>query len=351
LKKQARVFIQMGPGGVGKTTVSAAFGFYWAKQGYKVLVMTIDPSKRLAQALGIQGRQGVARVPVDLPKGELSAMLLDHSEIFDSFVRRAAQKNPMAERLFQNKLYQALKTRLQGTQDFTALIELYERATSGEFDIVVLDTPPAQHAWQFLEAPEKLATLFQDKVAKWFRWLGGSDENPSLWSKMINVGTQQVLKALEILTGEEFVLQIADFFRGMQSFQTQLFDKIIASRDLLESSHTEFTLVTTQDELKIKESLEYAQEMKSRGYHLKRVLINRAWPENLQADLKGYEGWQKQEIETLLNLLGSHQESNQKLLKNWPRGVKVLKVYDTLKSSHDLERLQQMADDMLKAFE
>lgn len=351
MKKQARVFIQMGPGGVGKTTVSAAFGFYWAKKGYKVLVMTIDPSKRLAQALGVQGKSGVAQVPVKLAKGELYAMLLNHSEIFDSFVKRAAQKNPLAEKLFQNKLYQALKTRLQGTQDFTALIELYERANSGDFDIIILDTPPAQHAWQFLEAPEKLATLFQDKVAKWFRWVGGTGSSGSLWSKVLNAGTQQVLKALEILTGREFVMQMADFFRGVQSFQSQLFEKIKASSDLLEDPGTEFTLVTTQDELKIKESLEYAQEMKDRGYHLKRVLVNRAWPEQQDVSLDQYETWEQKEIESLLKLLASHQKANQKLLKNWPSGVKVMKVYDTLKSSHDLERLEEMADDMMKAFE
>ncbi len=351
MSQQARVFIQMGPGGVGKTTVSAAFGLMWARQGYKVLVMTIDPSKRLAQALGIEGQRGVTRVPTSAGKGELYAMLLDHGMIFDSFVRRVAEKRPAAEKLFQNKLYQALKTRLQGTQDFTALIELYEQAYKGEYDIVILDTPPAQHAWQFLEAPEKLANLFQDKVAKWFRWMGGSPDSDSFFSKVLNVGTQQVLKALELLTGREFVIQIADFFRGIQSFQSQLFEKIIASRDMLKNPRTEFTLVTTQDELKLKESLDYAKEMKSRRYHLKRILINRAWPETQDLHLDSYSSEQQKEIRRLLQLFSAHQGMSQKLMKSWPSGVQVLKVYDTLKSSNDLKRLEEMADDMIKVFQ
>ncbi len=339
----------MGPGGVGKTTVSAAFGFYWAGLGKKVLVMTIDPSKRLAQALGIQGKSGAVKVDYPGLKGELYAMVLNHSEIFDSFVKSAAKKNPIAEKLFENKLYQALKNRLQGSQDFTALIELNRIAESGEYDIIILDTPPAEHAWQFLEAPVKLITLFQDKIAKWFRWIGG--ESSSLWSQVLNAGTKQVFKVMELLTGAEFIKQIAEFFKAVHVFQDQLREKIQSSHDLLKSSQTEVTLVTTQDELKILESLEYAKEMKAKGYQLKRIILNRAWPEeNTDLSLDKFSADEKKQIQKLLDLLSANQKSSAELMKRWPKDVKVLKVYDTLKSSHDLERLKEMSDDMLKAF-
>lgn len=351
MKQQAQVFIQMGPGGVGKTTISAAFGICLAKLGHRVLVMTIDPSKRLAQALGIQGQSGVATVPIKLEKGKLSAMVLNHAEIFDNFVRRASKESPAVEKLMNNKLYIALKTKLQGTQDFTALMELYNKAQSGEFDVVILDTPPAEHAWQFLESPEKLAALFQDKVAKWFRWVGGGSGKKTIWAQLINAGTEQVFKILEILTGKEFVVQIAEFFRSIQGFQSQILERVMDSRELLKNPKTEFTLVTTQDELKLKESVEYAQEMKTRGYQLKRVMVNRAWPEQQDVSLDQYSAQEQKEIKSLLNLLSAHQKANQKIMKSWPAGVQVLKVYDTLKSSNDLARLEEMADDMLKAFQ
>jgi anion-transporting ArsA/GET3 family ATPase len=350
VKKTTRVLIQMGPGGVGKTTVSAAFGFYWAAQGKKVLVMTIDPSKRLAQALGVEGKKGAVRVDYKPGlKGELYAMVLDHGDIFDSFVTKAAAKNPVAEKIFQNKLYQSLKNHLQGSQDFTALIELYQMATTGEYDLIILDTPPAEHAWQFLEAPLRLLTLFQEKIAKWFRWMGG--ENSTLWSQVVNVGTKQVFKVMELLTGSEFIYQIADFFKAVHFFQDQLRDQIQKSHELLKSSQTEFTLVTTQDELKIKESLGYAQEMKDKGYNLKRIILNRAWPENeTDLGLESFSEEKKKQIKDLLNLFKQNQKSSTELMKLWPEDVKVFKIYDTLKSSHNLERLKEMSDDMLRAF-
>ena len=350
MKKPTQILIQMGPGGVGKTTVSAAFGFYWAALGKKVLVMTIDPSKRLAQALGVEGKKGAVKVDHKFElKGELYAMILDHGEIFDSFVRKAAKKNPAAEKLFQNKLYQVLKTRLQGSQDFTALIELYHIAISEEYDVIILDTPPAEHAWQFLDAPIRLITLFQEKITKWFRWMGG--ESTSIWSQVVNVGTKQVFKVMELLTGSEFIQQIADFFKAVHYFQDQLREQIQKSNELLKSSQTEFTLVTTQDELKIRESLGYAQEMKEKGYQLKRVILNRAWPdEGTDLSLDDFTAEKKKQIQHLLDLLKANQKPAAELMKRWPKDVKVLKVFDTLKSSHDLERLKEMSDDMMKAF-
>ncbi len=351
MKNKTQIMIQMGPGGVGKTTISAAFGFYWAAMGKKVLVMTIDPSKRLAQALGIEGQKGVVKVDYKGSlKGELFAMILNHEEIFDSFVLKAAQKNSVAQKLFENKLYKALKTKLQGSQDFTALIELYRKAESQEYDIIILDTPPAEHAWQFLDAPLRIVTLFQDKVAKWFRWMGG--DTTSIWSQVVNVGAKQVFKVMELLTGSEFVKQIADFFKAIHLFQDQLRDQVKKSHELLKSKETEFTLITTQDELKIRESLEYVQEMKEKGYQLKRVILNRAWPENKVTDLRleKFKSDQKKQILHLIDLLSANQKSSLDLMKRWPQDVKVLKVYDTLKSSHDLERLKQMSEDMMRAF-
>lgn len=350
MKPTAQVFIQMGPGGVGKTTVSAAYGLYWAKQGKKVLVMTIDPARRLAQALGISNTSGTVQVPIEGITGELHATLLDHGSIFDQFILKMSSKNQMAEKLFKNKLYQSLKTKLQGAQDFTSLIELYQQATSGKYDIVVLDTPPAQHAWQFLESPEKFSNLFKEKIMRWFQWMGNPDDSVGFWNKVMTTGTQKVMKALQILTGEEFMNQISDFFKTIQSFQIQLREKIDGAQELLKSPKTEFTLVTTQEELKIIETIQYAKEIKQKKYHLKRVILNRAWPTDALGDVSDLKPADQAELKRLFQLFSKSQMTNEKLLKNWPAEVKIIKVFDTLKSSHDLARLSEMADDMKESW-
>lgn len=342
-----RVFIQMGPGGVGKTTVSAAYGLHWAKQGKKVLVMTIDPARRLAQALGIANKNGTVQVPVENIKGELHATLLDHSSIFDAFILKMSNsQNQLAEKLFKNKLYQSLKSRLQGSQDFTALMELYNQASSGTYDIVILDTPPAQHAWQFLESPDKLSNLFREKVMRWFQWMGQPENSVGFWNKVMTTGTQKVMQALQILTGQEFMNQISDFFKAIQTFQVQLRDKIEKAQNLLKGEQTEFTLVTTQDELKIRETIEYAKEIKTKGYHLKRVILNRAWPEDPLGDVSYLSSHDQTELKRIFLLLSDSQKMNQSLIKMWPQNLQILKIYDTLKSSHDLERLREMAKDI-----
>jgi anion-transporting ArsA/GET3 family ATPase len=345
-QKVARVLIQMGPGGVGKTTVSAAFGLHLAEQGKRVLVMTIDPSKRLAQALGVSSLSGVKKVPTESGSGELYACILDHGQIFDSFIKKIAFNNPAIEKLFNNRLYQSLKTRLQGSQDFTSLIELHNQAHSGQFDIVILDTPPAQHAWQFLESPEKLGALFREKIMKWFRWIGEPEAGAGFWNRMISAGTQKVLGALEILTGPEFMKQISDFFKSIYASQEQLRDKIERAEKLLKSDKTEFTLITTQDKLKIMESSLFAREILNRGYHLKRIILNRAWPQSEVGDLSQFNENEKLEIQKTFDLFSSQMQSENELISQLPKNIEILRVFDTMKSSHDLKILSEMANDM-----
>lgn len=164
IKPTTKTIISIGTGGVGKTTMSAALAVGLSNQGKKVLVLTIDPSQRLAQALGIKSDGEVYTV-----KENLFACTVNHEKVFKEFIFKAAAKSMSVvdtEKLLKNKLYQQLSTQLSGSQEFTSLFKLNEFVQSQKYDIVILDTPPAQHTWNFLTAPEKLARLFNEGVAQ-----------------------------------------------------------------------------------------------------------------------------------------------------------------------------------------
>lgn len=269
-----KVLVCIGSGGVGKTTVAAALAVQAAKEGLRVLVLTIDPAKRLAQTLGIEGASDVTRVPLQNFSGELFASVIDHKKTFDEFVMRAARKAESAERLLQNRLYQQLSTSLSGSQDFTALEKLYSCVESGEYDLVILDTPPTKHAMDFLNAPQKLAALFNEGVAKWFR----EPSQKGFFSGMLQMGTKQVLKALETLTGSGFIKELSDFFSSIEQWQKELNQRTTEVHRMLVSPSTKFCLVTSFDQTKLNEASYFAKEIRKGGYHLSRVVINRTFP-------------------------------------------------------------------------
>lgn len=274
--KQGSVIICIGSGGVGKTTFSAGLGAKAASLGYKVLVLTIDPSRRLAQTLGIEGHTDIVKVPGQKFKGELFASVVDHKRTFDDFIRRATTKSESVEKILQNKLYQQLTTNLSGSQEFTSLEKLLSAYESGQFDLIILDTPPAKHAVDFLNAPQKISALFTEGVAKWFRDPKG--EKRGIISTIVNTGTKQVLKALEALTGNDFIKELADFFVKIESHQEKLQGRVQAVHKLLIGPNTQFCLVTAFDRAKLMEAQKLAKDIRKNGYHLEYVVINRAHP-------------------------------------------------------------------------
>lgn len=305
-----RLAVFVGPGGVGKTTLAAAFALKAAQEGQKVLVLTIDPSKRLASTLGLDDAADTTRVPGFEGPGQLWAAVIDHRKTFDGFVRKAANHSPGAEKILQNHLYQQLTTTLAGSQDFTALEGLYSSYLEGVYDLIVLDTPPAQHALTFLEAPQKIAALFQEGVASWFRPSGQGAAG--LLKRLVGLGTQQVLRVLESLTGSDFVRELKDFFQSIEGWQDRLLQRIAAVDQLLMSDQTEFFLVTSFDHAKLAESERFAHDLKNKGFHLQQVFVNRTFPDWYEAfaELKATTGPYG---DFLLNLRGFYDERKRTL--------------------------------------
>lgn len=270
--KTTQVVVCIGCGGVGKTTVSASLGYMLAEQGYKTLVLTIDPAKRLATTLGIEGTKEITEVPGVQLKGKLYASVIDHQTVFNDFIKRASGAGADVTPIFKNKLYQQMSTTLSGSQEFTALEKLYSAYESSEYDWIVLDTPPSKHAIDFLNAPQKLSALFNDSVAKWFR----NSEGGSLFSQIISTGTRQVIQILESLTGSEFVKELRLFFSYIHAWQDKLENRIVQVHKLLVSPNTQFLLVSSLDEVKMTEALNLGQEVRKQGYLLSKIIINKS---------------------------------------------------------------------------
>lgn len=317
--RSCKVLICVGSGGVGKTTVAASLGVLSAQRGLKTLVLTIDPSQRLAQALGMDAQKEIVEIAGF--DGRLSASVIDHKSVFDGFIRRAALKKESIEKILQNKLYQQLSTSLSGSQEFTSLEKLYECYESGHYDLIILDTPPAHHAIDFLKAPEKLSALFNEGVAQWFRDPKG--QKASLLAKLINTGTRQVLKALEILTGADFIKELSDFFNLIENWQGVLFERTKKYHQLLVSPTTHFALVTSFEEAKLVETQIFSHEIRKQGYQLKYVYLNRSQPEweftNFDRSLVSNEDYA--ELQRLIEVWKKYYENRKKLFSQFRQEI------------------------------
>lgn len=272
-----------GSGGVGKTTMASAIAVRASQIGLRTLVLTVDPAKRLATALGLD-LNDIVDCPVGLSSqlgeanvgGSLSAAVIDSKKIFDQFIRVHSQSNEITERIMRNRLYQQLSTTLAGSQEFTALERLLQSVESGKYDLVVLDTPPTKHAMDFLTAPERINALFQDAITKWF--MGSGDRAPGFLAALVSKGTRTVLKSLEVLTGGPFIEELIDFFSAMRGIQKILRERSQRVEVLLKNKQTRFLVVTSFDAAKLQEAKYLDTQLKNLGYHLQGVIINRAFP-------------------------------------------------------------------------
>lgn len=262
-----------GSGGVGKTTMSAAIGVRASQLGRRVLVLTVDPAKRLATALGLTMEDDSDKQVEGL---NLSAAVVDSKKIFDRFLRTHASESGVVERIMKNRLYQQMSTTLSGSQEFTALERLLQATESGKYDLVILDTPPTKHAMDFLTAPQRLSSLFSETITKWF---SSPDEKPKGFiASIVGAGTRTVLKSLEILTGGQFIEELIDFFAAVRSIQRVLRERSLAAEALLKDESTKFIVVTSFDAAKLVEAKYLQGQLKKMGYRLIAVVINRAFP-------------------------------------------------------------------------
>ncbi|TVR02903.1 MAG: ArsA family ATPase [Deltaproteobacteria bacterium] len=269
----ARLIVCIGTGGVGKTTTSAALALRAAQRGRRVLVMTIDPAKRLANAMGLEalGNEPEAvRMPPDT-KGSLDAMMLDARRTFDDLIRRTAGDE--APSILENRVYRLMVDRLSGTQEYMALERLYDLYSSGRWDLVVLDTPPSTNALEFFDAPRRTANMFDERVMRWF--LPEHRSDAGLLRRVFNPGAV-VLRLLAIVGGEQFVSELSEFFGALRIVRASFEERGHEVRRILGDRDTRYVLIASPDTRRVDEALLLRRKLAEERRTIDLYILNRS---------------------------------------------------------------------------
>ncbi len=278
LLEHHRVVVCVGSGGVGKTTVAASLALAAACIGRRTIVLTIDPARRLADSLGV-GPIGNTPRPVPLdglaarPGGSLDAMMLDQKGSWDELVERHAPSPQVAARIRENPFYQQLSESFAGSQEYMAVEQLDSLVASGRWDLVVVDTPPTQHAIDFLEAPQRLLRFLDRGVVRWFVSPSGGIGWSAL--QVMNRTTGFLLRQLESATGLKTLGQVSNFFNEMSGLFDGFEERFQRVMGLLSDARTAFVLIASPDEQVLGQVDFLIGRMNALDMPLKGVVMNR----------------------------------------------------------------------------
>ena len=303
LKKKGpagRLVICCGSGGVGKTTVSAAIALQAARVGYKTLVLTIDPARRLADALGMRGlgnaeqrvpAQRFARLGLD-PAGELYALMLDPKQTFDELIRRYSRSTERLRAIMSNRYYQHISGTLAGTHEYMAMEKLYEIYEKGVYDLIVLDTPPNRRALDFLDAPDRLLHLLGSRTV---RMLMRPYFGLRKWGfKIFTSVSTPVLEAVSRMLGIEMLRDLAEFLRSADDAMLEGFrQRALQVRQILRDPKALFLVVATPSAGALSEAEFFYERLRAQALNFGGFVINRVHPRGLtsKADEEEFHRW------------------------------------------------------------
>jgi anion-transporting ArsA/GET3 family ATPase len=375
LVDKKRVIVVAGAGGVGKTTTAAALSVLAARRGRRVLCLTIDPAKRLAESLGISemtsdakeiSRERFTKAGIDI-KGSLTVAMLDTKRTFDELVMKYSSTHEKAEKLLSNKLYQYVSTSLAGTQEYMAMEKLAAVKADPRYDLIVLDTPPTANALDFLDAPERLTEALDSAAMKWFVQAFESSGKFSL--NIIAKSAAAVLRGIGKITGGGFLEAMAEFIAELDDLFGGFKERAAIVQKALRAADVTFVLVASPSPPSIREALFFSERLEEanmpRGglivnrFHLppphkegiteddaKRALVELARngksleedaPERLR--VAHHEMWQLAAFDAF------HVESLEKTIGT---RVPLLKIAALSSDVHDLELLGRVADAILE---
>lgn len=277
----SRVVVCVGCGGVGKTTVAAALGLAAARGGRRTLVLTIDPARRLADALGIELDDVAREIPLqdaEFSGGSLAALMLDMKRTFDGLVERFAESEEARDRILSNAIYQHVSDALAGSAEYSAMEKVYQVAESGDYDLIVVDTPPAQHALDFLEAPQRLIDFLESRLVALL--IHPAFSAGRLGLKFFQRGARRVLQLLEGVTGLSFLEDLSEFLLAFEGMAAGFRGRATEVRALLLGDESCFVLVTGPEPESVRHAEDFLDRLEGFEVPLAGLVANRIrqWP-------------------------------------------------------------------------
>ena len=279
------IVISCGSGGVGKTSVAAALGTMAAAHlGGRVLVLTVDPARRLASALGLEA---VGNVETQVPpeaftaagvraRGELWVAMLDTKQSWDDLVRRHAPDARTRDAILANPLYTNITSKFVQSHDYIAMERLFEIHASGRYDLLVVDTPPTRNALDFLDAPARMAEFFSSRLLRWL--------TVPYRSRFVTVASKPFYTVADRILGTKFLEDIAEFFSLFQTMERGFVSRAKEVTRVLADRRTTFAVVTTLEASPLHEAEFFMQALQARKLQLGALVLNKVLPAYLRDD-------------------------------------------------------------------
>lgn len=351
LIRERGILVCCGSGGVGKTTTAAVLALRAAEVGRRAVVVTIDPAKRLADALGLDGLTNEpSRIDGEFT-GELWAMMLDTKSTFDDLVGTYASDDDQRARILGNRFYRNISGALSGTQEYMAMEKLYELHASSDFDLIVVDTPPTRNALDFLDAPRRLTRFLDHRL---YRLLTMTNRGPL---KAVNMAAQSFVRSVAKVVGADVIDDAIAFFQAFDGMEQGFKDRASRVEELLRVDETAFVLVASPRRDTIDEATFFAEKLHESGLPVRALVVNRMHPNFAdglaEATRERATSLGDQEIGDLyrnladFQLVSSREEENLAGLTATVAPAPVVRVPFLRSDVHDLDGLRQIEEHLI----
>lgn len=272
LLASASIIVCCGAGGVGKTTTAASLALRAAEQGRRTVVLTIDPARRLAQSLGLSELDNTPRPVAGLAQGSLEAMMLDMKSTFDQLVVEHAEPDK-AQAILDNPFYQALSSSFAGTQEYMAMEKLSQLKATGDYDLIVVDTPPTRSALDFLDAPQRLTTFLDGRLVKIL--LAPTKAGGKAYLRVVSVGVSAFTSVLTRIIGNETLKELSAFVAALETMFGGFRERAQATYDLLKDAGAAFVVVAAPQADALREAAYFTERLAHEQMPLAGLVVNR----------------------------------------------------------------------------
>jgi anion-transporting ArsA/GET3 family ATPase len=271
----AKILVCTGSGGVGKTTTAASLALRAAERGRRTVVLTIDPARRLAQSMGLSELDNTPRrvEGVDGSKGgSLDAMMLDMKRTFDDIVLAHAEPGK-AQAILENPFYQALSSSFAGTQEYMAMEKLGQLKATGDYDLIVVDTPPTRSALDFLDAPERMTTFLDGRMIKIL--MAPAKAGGKAYLKVVSTGFNVFTSVITKIIGAQVLQDVSQFVAALETMFGGFRERAQATYDLLKAPGTAFVVVAAPERDALREAAYFVERLAEESMPLAGLVVNR----------------------------------------------------------------------------